>query len=159
MNKEGLLKRVNELFSQRDIISVDNAEELLDNYLINNPNDADMWLRLAVIQLYAPLNYYPKAIECIYRVFELNSNNVEAHLLYAYINHFHYPANYEGVAINLSNIKTEDTEKLSMIEYAKSWSYMDNLKDACLYEKALKKSIQLHPYHAWNYIDLGRFYI
>ena len=69
MNKEGLLKRVNELFSQRDIISVDNAEELLDNYLINNPNDADMWLRLAVIQLYAPLNYYPKAIECIYRVF------------------------------------------------------------------------------------------
>lgn len=155
MDKKELIKKVNEL---DDLDRATEGESLLDEYLIKHPNDIDVLIRLATYVLGPPLSYYPKAIECLEKVFELDNNNIEAHLLFACINRFHGPYYDEEALDGLNKLKTNDPEEQSMIEYAKSWSY-DNLEQWDLCEQSLLKSIQLYPYNVWNYRDLGLLYI
>lgn len=154
MNKEELIIKTNELYDQN---KASEGELLFDEYLDKHPYDVDVLLRLAVYVLVPPLSYYPKSLECIYKIFSLD-NNVRANLLFACINHFHCPDYDEEILSRLEGLKTDNLEEQSMIEYVKSWSYY-RLGMWSLYEHSLIKSIQLYPFNVWNYDDLGKFYI
>jgi tetratricopeptide (TPR) repeat protein len=174
--KNLLIKTANKLIDRRNSKDTNKIEKIFESYLEKHPTDIDMWLRMAVFELCSIFSYYPKSLECIKKILKLDQNNFEAILLFACINHFHIPEYDMEVLEKLSRIKTDDLEKLSMIEYVKSWSYIrieeDNYKEIHgnldgfykspenykQYEQALKKSINLYPYHVFNYKDLADLY-
>ena len=172
--KESLIKEVNKLVKTRNSDDIDKAEMLLENYLKENPKDIEMWIRFCVFELQPPLCDGERGLKYIYKVLEMDPNNFEAVMLMACIDRFLASAN--SVIIKLSQIRTDDPEKLSMIEYAKAWSYErieeDNYKaihgnldgfykspeNYKQTEEALKKSINLYPCHVYSYKHLARIY-
>lgn len=159
MKKQETIKQANALSAES---KMDEAEALFDEYLQANPNDVEMWLRLAVLENSPPLCYFPKAIDCLQKVLEIDPNNFEAAMLYAYTNYYHTPEKefaIENLQI-LNSLKTDDPEKQSMIEYAKSllYSRLSSEKYIIEYEQALLKSISLHQKHVRNYWALFNLY-
>ena len=156
--KELIIKKANEYNNSADRYDVLMGEKLFDDYIAKHPNDIDMLLRLATYLLLWQFGDTPKAMECINRVLELDKNNIEATLLLVCIKFF-YICTSEEDRLSLCNLKTDDPEELSMIEYAKSWTYVNNKKQQDLYQEALEKSVQLYSFHVWNHMHLARFYI
>jgi tetratricopeptide (TPR) repeat protein len=174
--KNLLIKTANKLINKSDSKDTNKIEKIFESYLEKHPKEVDMWLRMAVFELCSPFSYYPKSLECINEILKIDPYNFEAILLFACVNHFHIPEYDMEVLEKLSNIKTDDPEKLSMIEYAKSWSYErieeDNYKmlhgdldgfykspeNYKQYENALKKSIDLYAHHVFNYKKLACLY-
>ena len=155
MSKKDLIKKINELDDQG---FAEDADSLFDNYLELHPDDIDMLLRQATYLLGPPLGDYLKALDCIDAVLSIDSNNIEACLLWACALNFMLGDVDSDVFNKLSKIETNDPDKQSMIEYVKSWYYRDrNMHE--LYEKALINSINIYSYNVWNYRDLGRFYM
>ena len=150
--KKALIKKVN------DMDDMEKGELLFDEYLKKHPNDIEMILRQARYVLAPPLAYLPKALDCIYAVLSIDSNNIEAYLLWACILNFMLGGVDADLFNRLSNLKTDNLDKQSMIEHVKSWYYRDqNMHD--LYEITLINSINIYSYNVWNYRDLGRFYM
>ena len=158
VEKELIIKKVNEYHNLGDEDLIYKGEGLLEEYLKNNPDDIDMLLRLGAYVLAPPIVNDLKTMDCVYKILNIDKNNVEAVLLYACANLLYCFENYQEALDLLLGLKTDDPEKLSMIEYAKSWSYEYEYKYD-QFEQALIKSVQLYPFHVWNCRDLGRLYI
>src|SRR3990167_11189863 len=120
MSKKDLIKKINELDDQG---FAEDADSLFDNYLELYPNDIDMLLRQATYLLGPPLGDYLKALDCIDAVLSIDSNNIEACLLWACALNFMLGDVDSDVFNKLSKIETNDPDKQSMIEYVKSWYY------------------------------------
>jgi tetratricopeptide (TPR) repeat protein len=175
MNKKDLIKEVN-ILSNND--NEEDAERLLESYLEKNPNDIDMLMRHAVFVLYPPIYNETKSINSLTKILQIDPDNIDAILFLACITHYDFPDIRDEAKIleMLSSIKTNDTEKLSMIELAKSWMYCSIEEDNYIklngnlddfyktpenyiqYESALKKSIEFYPYHVLNYKHLAHLY-
>ena len=175
-NKENLLNKTNKLISKYDGGDTFKIEATFENYLENHPTDIDMWLRMAVFELTSLFSYYPKSLGCINTVLDTEPSNFTAIMLLTCVDRFHAPVSH-NLLDKLSSIKTDDPEKLSMIEYVKSWSYEqieenkysklngdssegfykspENYKQ---YESALKKSIKHYQHHINNYEFLAHLY-
>lgn len=174
--KKIIIEEVNKLIKTRDYISIEKAEVIFNNYLKENPKDIDMWVRFTVLEIQPLLCDYEKILECVNEILKLDQHNFEAIMLFACLNHFFAPDYDMEVLKKLSEIMTSDPEKLSMVEYAKSWSYSrveedkyrklygnvdgfynrpENYKQ---YENALKESINLYSHHVLNYQDLAYLY-
>lgn len=175
--KSESIKKIKHLINKEGFNWVDAAEGLFEDYVRKHPKDIDMWIRFAVFELQPPLCDYTKTAELLDQVFKLDPNNFEALLLLAFINHYHAPVlDYNYMIEALSSYKTNDFEKLSMLEYAKSWSYQiieediykklhrdldsfySSSENYTQYESALKKSIELYPYHVFNFWGLADLY-
>ena len=174
--KELLIEEVNRLVKTRNGDAIDKAEMLLEDYLKEKPKEVDMWVRLAVFELTSLFSYYPKSLGCINTVLDTEPSNFTAIMLLTCVDRFHAPVSH-NLLDKLSSIKTDDPEKLSMIEYVKSWSYEqieenkysklngdssegfykspENYKQ---YESALKKSIKHYQHHINNYEFLAHLY-
>ncbi len=154
-DKKIIISKVNELFKQDKI---EEPERLLENYINQYPKDLDMLLRFAVFELNYPIYDHIKSIEAIDKILELDSNNIDTLLLLSYIKHFMLGDIDQKMLKKFAQVKTDDLQKLSMLEYVKSWFY-DREKNYDMYEKTLLKSISLYSKHVYNNLDLGRFYL
>ena len=148
-----LIKKINILIDKNQF---DEAEKEIEDLLKVDPYNTDLWLRLAILETIPSLSYYPKAIESLNKILEYDDANFEAILLLICINHYMIGFIEDELIDKIEKIKTNDKEKLSMLEYAKSW-YFQRL-DKNKYVESLQKSIELYPYHVFNYEKLAQYY-
>ena len=147
--------QLNELINKKNFHQ---AEIIIENILKNEPQNTELWLIYAKMELTIPLVDFIKSMECLNQILEYDKTNFEAILLLCCIKHFWLGGVDDELMAKLDSIKTNDKEKLSMIEYVKSW-YYDIKEDNKMYEQVLLKSIELFSGHVFNYKALGQFYI
>ena len=147
------IKKINFLIEKNQF---DEAEKEIKDILRLDTYNTDLWLRLAVLETIPPLSYYPKAIESLNKILEYDDSNFDAILLLICINHYMIGFIEDELINKINNIKTDDKEKLSMLEYAKCW-YFQSI-DENKYVESLQKSIELYPYHVFNYEQLAQYY-
>ena len=153
--KTELIKKLNDLII---IHNFDEAEKIMEELLANEPYNTELWLRYAVLELNSPLTDPIRSIECLNKIFQYDKYNFEAILLLCCIYHFHLGDIDDELISKLDSVKTNDKEKLSMIEYIKSW-YYDRKEDNKMYEQVLLKSIELFSGNVLNYKRLAQFYV
>lgn len=160
LNVLSQLKNLNNKLKQSDNKNAPllEMENLIDEYLKDNPCDADMLIKLALTVDTPPLADYIKAIECLKKALKCEPDNVTALLVLAYTEFMNLGEMDEDVFQQLCAVQDLDPEIMSMVEYVKSWHYERN-KNFGNYEKSLLKSIELWDKHANNYKYLGLYYI
>lgn len=146
-----LISKIIELSRSNKLIEI---EKLLEEQLRHEPNNVELWLRLAVLELASPLNDCYKGIACLEKILALEENNPVALLLLAYINHYELGGINKTLMEKLNSIHTNSAELNSMLKYAISWFYFE--KDAKLEEQFLKASISIYKNHVWNYVRLAK---
>ncbi len=158
INKQILLKNINAQIDEHrknnyDMVTFIAMQKTFDEYLSMHQKDTEIWLRYALcMYTFAEGTDYPE--ECLRKILEYDPNNLYAIMLLAYIN-AHDSHISDQLFIQLCNLKSNDNEILSMIEYEKIWYYTDDEN----YKKVLIKSVELCDKHVWNKVNLGRLYI
>lgn len=151
---------MNELieFIRRHAVTEPEATEvLIEEHLKKNPDNIELWIRLAILELSPPLADYYKSIDCLKRVLEYENDNFYAIVLLAYVNDSRLGGVQEELYNKLCMCRTTDNEEKSIVEMAKSWYYRHN--DMGMYEKQLVSSISLCGSHVWNRVELGQLNI
>lgn len=133
------------------------AEKIMDDYLEDNPDDIEMWLRQATFVLNLPIADFVKSRECVEEVLEMDPTNSTALLLLANIYHFHIGIIPEEVYSQFLNARPANQDHQGMISYAKAWFFRDINKD--LYAQALQQSIAECPHHVWNHFYLAQYFL
>ncbi len=158
MNKNLLLKNINKQIDQYrknnyDMTTFSNIRKTFDEYLHVHPKDTEIWLSYALCMYkLAEGSDYPE--ECLRKILEYDQDNLYAIMLLVYINaHDSYIS--DQLFKQLCNLKSNDNQILSMIEYEKIWYY----KDVENYERVLTDSVQLYDKHVWNNVKLGYIYL
>jgi tetratricopeptide (TPR) repeat protein len=153
-----LIRKIIEV--SRDKNAEEKIEKLLEERLIIEPCNRELWLRLALVEIEVPLVDCDKAIVCLDKVFALEKDNPIALLFLAFIYHYELGGVEQDLSDRLDSINTSDEEVNSMLKYTASWlhyTYKDfKYKDRA--KKLLKESIAIYGGHVWNYIDLARIY-
>lgn len=158
MNKQILLKNIRVLIDQhrknhRDMTTFIRIQKTFDEYLSVHPKDTEVWLSYArCMYNLAEGTDYPE--ECLRKILEYDQNNLYAIMFLAYIN-AHDSHISDQLFEQLCNLKSDDNEILSMIEYEKIWYYNDHEN----YKKVLVNSVELCDKHVLNNVNLGRLYI
>jgi hypothetical protein len=138
-----------ELFNQ--------IEETFNDYLRKFPKDTEVWMRYALFLNISIVDYSDKSVEILKTLIEENGENARALLLLADIQDFSIGRITEKVAQWLHDFKTDNTEIMSMIEYAKGrFSFYYDKKE---YEKYLIRSIKYCQRHVNNHKELGIIYL
>lgn len=158
MKKQLLLKLTDELMdryrkSSYEIKIFITIRKSFKEYLENNSQDTEVWLAYALVMnsLAEGEDY---SVNCLWSILTYDPSNINATMLLVYIlAHNSYVD--DDLFKQLCNLRTEDKEVLSMIEYEKIWYYTSDL----LYEKVLLNSIELCDTHVYNFVKLGNFYI
>ena len=132
-------------------------EELIEEYLKENPNDVEILITLALTVDTVPLADCEKAVTILKKVLNIDPHNAYALILCAYIE-VHNMAISNDIFERLCTIHNDNPEIMSMIAFVKSWGYK-TYKDYDNYEKSLLKSIELCQNYTRNYESLGYFYI
>jgi tetratricopeptide (TPR) repeat protein len=157
-----LIKQIIEISKDCTLEKLEKIEQLLEEQLQHEPENIELWLRLALLELAIPLVDTYKSIACLEKVLELNKNNSNALLLLAYINHHQLGGISEELMRRLNATCTDSAELNSMLKYAISWFYFGTnpaSKDVALEEFYLKSSINLFQNHVWNHVKLAELYI
>jgi lipopolysaccharide biosynthesis regulator YciM len=158
--QEALLDRIQYLSHIDRKKEVILAAELLEEYLKNNPQDTQAWLRLFMISMSDRLDLENemRAIEACKSILAYDPYNVRALLALSYV-YYYYPHNkYEDAIVEkLFTVQTDNQEDMSLIELARARYYEDK-NDAVLQEKALVKSIAYSEKFVRNYEMLGTLY-
>lgn len=158
MEKALLLKIINSQMvdyrkNKYDQAIFHNIRYLFDQYLSDNPCDTEVWLNytMCMYRLAEDVDY---AEECLKKILDYEQNNIFATMLLVYIGaHSAYLDDY--LFRLLCNLKTENKEILSMIEFEKIWYYIGSE----MYEKVLLESVKLYDKHVWNNVHLGWIYL
>ena len=129
-------------------------EAIIREQLKQDPLNLELLLKLSTIEIMKyQINY--KGIASLEKILSIDSNNVIALLLLAYVDHS-YKKMIDAILFQkLTSIKTSNPEINSMLLYAASWFYVDNDKRR---EELLRQSINEYPYHVRNYLDLAMLY-
>lgn len=174
MNKQEAIHVIEHLFTvwltdsharliQENITEIEN---ILKNYLVEQPQDTDIWLRLALLYLFGWHKREPvESIQCLNNILILSNDcdNIQAVLMLAFIESHSFGENrpfgqmQESTFEALCRLQTNDSEVLSMIAYAKSFYYKK--KDLVRYKQHLLKSIAYCDTHVNNLLVLGRYYL
>lgn len=151
-----IVQKLRELSQFLELVDLEEAEMLLENYLELYPQETEAWLRLACLQLCSPISDFYKSIECINSILSYDRNNVDAILLLAFIHQTCLGGVDEVLFNKLDSLKVEDRNYRSMIEYVKSWRYWRTEEPP--YEELLIKSTQVCDCHVYNHRCLARYY-
>ena len=147
-----LIKQINQLC---ELHKYEDAEEIFEKFVEQNPDNIEMLLRFGFFEYYA-LHDDLKAIEYLKKILKLDPNNLDALIILSDMIIARFDDELH-LLNRLCSVEVKNPEYASMIEYCKSLFYKDKNDDE-IYKKALKTSIELWPYHVYNYLDLSRFY-
>jgi tetratricopeptide (TPR) repeat protein len=135
---------------------IEKIEILIEEKLKQEPNNIELWLKLAMLELEIPLVDHEKSIKCLEKVLTIEKNHAITTLLLATV-HNYYLGDIDEMLVNkLNTIQTDSDEINSMLKYATSWFY--EYKDTKQEEKLLKESINIYPKHVCNYVSLAKLY-
>lgn len=154
--KVTLLKKVSEVIERsrlqpKAIISL---RSLFKDFLKKNPYDTEIWIKFSLI-LYCFFKDNHAALECLQAVLQYNPDNIYVIMLLAFISEHVEPMSDE-IFEKLCSLTTPHKELLSLLEYQKSWYYLQKNED--LYRYTLENSIELCDKFVWNHKALGSFY-
>lgn len=152
------LTKNNNLGSEERILKI---EALIEEKLRHDPNNIELLMRLAVLELNPPVADHNKSIEILEKVLSIDKNNIIALLLLAYVKYHCSGGVDKDLLDKLDSIKTNDKELLSMAKYAAYWHYSNNdeFNDEKKQEQYLLESINLYGGHVCNYVDLVELYL
>lgn len=141
---------------------LEQMESLLMNYLKDNPQDTDMWLKLAMLEFTPPWEDYDRIEKYINSILKYDENNVQALLVLANTQCALRGDVSDDLFVRLQrccDIVT-DRELLSMLYSAIAWYYSwYSLRDEKKYELSLLRSIDYCSAHVTNYKYLGILYL
>lgn len=133
------------------------AQNLLLDYLENEPYDVDAWLLLIRIECNSPLEY-PDLIEnYANQILHHDQHNAYALLFLAYAQHFLMGEITSETYVKLCSANDAKLEVMAMIEVAKA-RYLEKISNS-QYEKALKKSIAFSSNQQTNLFMLGQYFL
>ncbi len=153
-NKNDLVTKILELDKEDKEDKWVEIEKLLENGLKKDPNNIDLWIRLAVLELRSPFLDKEKSIECLENVFKIEKDHPIALLLKAYILDRDFDSFDKNLTNKLSSLKTDSDKINSMLRFAASW-YYKKIKDFDREEKLLRESINFYKGHVWNHMRLA----
>ena len=164
MNKHELLQIIDDFKDiykttsiENEYIVIERIEKIIDEYLKNNPYDTEIWILQALLVYESPLNDLMKTINCLKKVLIFDPNNTTAALFLGYV--YEYSSYIpEDFFHKLLNIKSDNNEIASMIEFVKYFYYRYKENNE-LIEQTLLQSIALCSNHVWNNIKLDQFYL
>jgi len=166
MTKELLIEKIKGLTKIYNKTAADGADEyileliknIIDEYLVKNPEDTDVRLRLAMLEFTVPWEDPELVSKYLNEIFKYDPHNIYATLTLACIQDTLRGEITDEVFAKLNNLVSENSEINSMIELAKAWYYecKDNSE---LYEKYLLSSISYCDKHVENYRALAYLYI
>ena len=155
-NKNDLVAKILELDKEDKEDKWVEIEKLLENGLKKDPNNIDLWIRLAVLELDHPFHDEERGMECVEEVLKIEKDHPIALLLKAYIQDRHFGSSDKKLTDKLSSLVTNSNEINSMLRFAASWYY--DSKDPVKEEKLLEESINFYQGHVWNYVHLAGKY-
>lgn len=159
MNKKEAMETIKNLFTKFEYTDeqLTEIETIMKNYLATHPKDTDMWLRLTMLEMMPPWEDPYRMVSYLATILMYDPHNIQAILTLAYIESLFFGEMKESTFTALCNLKTNDLETLSMIEYAKSFNY--EKRDEEKYVQHLLKSIEYYDKHVTNFIVLGKYYL
>lgn len=126
-----------------------------NNFLKKHPYDTDIWIKFALV-LHFLLKDTVHASECLNTILRYNPGNVYVTMLLVFLSEQIGPMSDE-LFEKLCELQSPHKEILSLIEYQKSWYYIQKDEEKlCRY--ALESSIELCDKFVWNYKALGSLY-
>ena len=170
MQKQELLIKLNELvriYNEATIPSVRDAQEekrinavetiqqVLEEYLNQNPQDTEMWFKLSLT--FFLKNDIQSSIECMEKILSYDPTNAHAFILLAWL-HDYWPFIPDELFEKLSNFKVENNKIMAMAEYLKACYYFTKDNEE-MQEKALLKSIEYCDEFVWNNQKLAQLYL
>lgn len=135
---------------------IEKIDQMLQDKLQQEPENIELWLRLAVLKQSVPLSSDHASIFCLKKVLALDNNNAIALLLAACAMSNYVSGIDEEIKNKLLSLHPEDKELASMIKYMASCCYFG--KDEQREEELLRESISLCQDHVWNYVYLAQLY-
>jgi len=136
---------------------LEQAENILLEYLKDHMTDTNAWLLLTTIECNPPLYDYDRITHYAGHVLSYDPANAYALLFLAFADHYLHGAIKAETYDKLCLGKSDDPETMAMIEVAKSRYFeYSNVKK---YEEALKKSIEYSQSQQINLSKLGALYI
>jgi len=131
-----------EIFDALTVYDVEKVENIIEQQLIEYPNDINLLLRLAVTVLNVPLVDYPKSLNCLKHIFELNKNNVEATILECCINYYHLAGIDDKLVRKINDFHILDADINSIKMLILSWHFAS--KDRNQQIQMLRQVLNLH---------------
>ena len=165
MDKKLLIEKIKGLTKIYNKTAADGPDEyileiiknLIDEYLVKNPEDTDVRLRLAMLEFTLPWEDPELISKYLNEIFKYDPGNVYATLTLACIQYTLWGKITNEAFSKLNNLSSENPEINSMIELAKAW-YYEYKNNNELYEKRLLSSINYYDKHVENYRSLAYFY-
>jgi tetratricopeptide (TPR) repeat protein len=154
--KNRLIEEVRILTNSGKSKNMEQAQNLLMDYLKIHPQDTEMWLLLTRTECNPPLYDHERIIHYAQHILSYDPFNPYALLFWAYANRYLTGMQSEELYNKLCKVRNDDPQIMGMIEIAKSWYLYDTDTEKC--EAALKKSIEYCPNFEMNFRDLGELY-
>lgn len=155
--KAVFLQKISHLIDQFNIKPT-NASVVIkefNSFLKQHPYDTGVWIKYSLV-LHFLLKDTVRALECLNSVLQYNPGNVYVTMLLVFISEQMGPMSDE-LFDKLCELQTPHKEILSLIEYQKSWYYIQKDEEKlCHY--SLECSIELCDKFVWNYKALGSLY-
>lgn len=160
MNKQLTIHKVKELCASLNGFTDEKLTEIeavIKKYLEDHPKDTDMWLRLTMLEMTPPWEDPDRMVTYLNAILSYDPHNIQAVLALAYIEDLFFGRMKDTTRNALYQLKTKDPEILSMIEYAKSFDYLEKNRE--LGVQHLTQSILYWDKHVNNLRALGRYYL
>lgn len=134
------------------------VEDIIKKELVQRPEDIQLWMKLSLTELQYPFEDYVNALECIYKIYEISENNIDALILEAGIKWHSYGFLEEELFERLKKVKSDDMTKKAIIYYLQSL-YYQSAKEFDKQKVYLKKSIMLYAEVVYPYEALGNLFM
>ena len=152
---DNFLLKLKSLSQNKETLKID---ALLREKIKQEPNNIEWLLRLAIVIQYPPIVDTDKSLELLEQVLKLDSKNVTAILLIAYIHHYCLAGLDKTIFDRITTFQTNNDEEKAMLAYAASWFYQDQ-QDPIGEKHWLLESIKHCNKHVWNHRTLARQYV
>jgi len=160
LSKDFLLSLETEDYADK-IKKLEKIELYLENYVKQNPNDIEGYMRMALVVDLWPLKDYAKAIKILESAIQRDQGNIQLILMQAYMYDRNLGYLDQALIQKMRDIQVDDLRIQSMIEQVMAWYYRNNDLSARNnnYKQHLEKSIMFDPTTVKPYIDLGNYYL
>jgi tetratricopeptide (TPR) repeat protein len=154
--KEKKIKEIHALANSLDQKDLEQAQNLLMDYLSEYPKDTDLWLLLIRTECNSPFDDPGRIIHYVQHVLSYDPYNPYALLFWAYADRYLLGNDCEELYEALCKVQSDNSQLIAIIEIAKA-RYLKQVNVA-KYEQALKKSIEYCPDFSTNFRMLGNLY-
>ena len=153
MVSKEIVNHIKQLYSQSKVYEI---EELIESEIARLGYSSDLMIRLALIELAAPIKDYEKSINYLESILS-HENNYSALLILSDIFHNYLGGIELDLYERLEKCQCKYEEMKSDIELAKAWYFEDN-NNIEASKECLLRSIQFCSKNVWNYFYLGKLY-